>query len=61
MVMRRGWFNQPSTLQPLHRMHGKKCVVNDTKEKNVTVYFSEGKVLSMVVPRNTLSFGFKES
>lgn len=58
--MRRAWFNQPSTLQPLHRMHGIKCVVDDTKETHVTVYFSEGKVLSMVVPRNTLSFGFKE-
>lgn len=48
----RSWINQPSTLQPLNYMNGMKCIVVDTGEdKTVTVFFTEGCIVSMEVPR----------
>lgn len=47
----RAFINQPSANQPLHKLHGKWCVVEDTGKKTVTIYFTEGEVHSMVVPR----------
>ena len=43
----RAWINQPSTLQPLHHMHGVKCIVEDNGGNTVTLYFTEGDVHSM--------------
>lgn len=51
----RAWVNQPSKLQPLHGFHGKKCIVNDYGDTVVTVWFTEGEIHSMVVPRNCVS------
>jgi len=51
----RAWINQPSTLQPLHEYHGKRCIVNDTDDKTVTIYFTEGAIHSMMVPRLCIS------
>jgi hypothetical protein len=49
----RGVINQPSTLQPLHDMHGKYCIVvdDDSSSKVVRLYFIEGVVHSMMAPR----------
>lgn len=55
MPIYRAWVNQPSTLQPLHSMHGMKCIVNDTGEKSVTLYFTEGDLHSTTAFRETIS------
>lgn len=51
----RAWINQPSTLQPLHKMHGQRCIVQDTGDRSVQVWFTEGAVHSMQVLRECLS------
>lgn len=60
--MTRMWINQPSTLQPWHYMHGDNVLV-EMGGKNptamVTVYFTKGEVVSMLVHRNALSGGWK--
>lgn len=45
--MRRMWINQPSTLQPLHHLHGVNVLAEGTK-----VYFLSGPTISMEVPTN---------
>lgn len=51
----RAWINQPSTLQPLHHLNGTRCIVDDQRQKTVTLYFTEGKTHSMVAPRQCVS------
>lgn len=51
----RAWINQPSTLDPCHKHHGKYCIVNDTGDTSVDVYFTEGVLHSMRVPRLSVS------
>lgn len=57
MAIYRAWINQPSTLQPLHSLHGKVCIVhdNDINSRNVTLYFTEGDVHSMDASRLCVS------
>lgn len=45
----RAWINQPSTLQPLHTMHGMRCIaINDPKTPGTAdIYFTEGDLISM--------------
>lgn len=51
----RAFINQPSSSQPLHTMHGKRCIVQDWDGNDVTVFFTEGPVQSMVLSRLTIS------
>lgn len=52
----RGWFDQPSTQQDYHALHGRRCIVYDSGEgKSVQVYFTEGPVRSMEVLRYCIS------
>lgn len=51
----RAWINQPSTLQPLHRLHGTRCIVHDTGDISVTLYFTEGNTHSMTALRQCIS------
>lgn len=52
----RGWINQPSTLQPLHELHGKSCIVVDNGDKDsVRLYFTEGEVHSMEALRRCVT------
>ena len=53
--IKRMWINQPSSLQPLHELHGRNVLTIDEE----TVYFTCGEVVSMMVPQNTLSEGWK--
>ena len=55
MEIYRGWINQPSSLQQLHKLHAKKCIVIDKKQVCVDIYFTEGDVISMRVPRVCIS------
>jgi hypothetical protein len=51
----RAWINQPSTLQPLHALHGVTCIVHDRGDPSVTLYFTEGAVHSMEAFRTCIS------
>ena len=55
MKIYRGWINQPSKLQPLHEIHGKKGIVMDSGGKTVRMYFCTGTVVSMQAPRLSIS------
>ena len=50
----RVWINQPSKLQPLHKYHGKVGIAFKDSNDIITVYFTEGSLLSMIVPENVL-------
>lgn len=54
-LLYRGWINQPSTQQPLYRLHGKHCIVEDTGDRSVTLHFTEGDVHSMTALRGCVS------
>ena len=57
---RRVWINQASTLQPLHKYHGKVGIaVYDKKSKTVSLHFTEGDVHSMIVPISSIELKFK--
>lgn len=61
--MYRARIDQPSTLQPLHHMHGIKVIVDPNSVKGnggnvVTVALLEGPVTTMVVPLLSLSEGW---
>jgi len=51
----RALINQPSTLQPLHRLSGRYCIAVDTGERSLTIYFTEGDTHSMTVLREWIS------
>ena len=51
----RAWINQPSKSQPLHDLHGRYCIVEDTGDVSVRIWFTEGSLHSMQAPRNTIS------
>ena len=54
--MNRMWINQPSTLQPLHELHGVRVLADGNR-----VWFLDGDVVSMEVPPRTLSKGWPKS
>jgi hypothetical protein len=40
-MMYRAFINQPSTLQPLHHLHGQHCIVNDLDDTCVETINNE--------------------
>lgn len=56
--MKRMWINQPSTLQPLHHLHGTNVLAEVEKDGTLRVWFLSGDVIDMQVPRGTLGFGW---
>lgn len=57
--MKRMWINQPSTLQLLHSRHGENVLAVKEGDKHYTIYLLNGNVISMLVPLNILSRGWK--
>lgn len=57
--MQRMWINQPSTLQPLHHLHGTNVLAAHEYGSTWRVYFLAGNAVSMQVPHATLSKGWK--
>lgn len=51
----RVWINQPSTLQPDHRLHGKKGIAIPEEGKFVDIHFTDGLVHSMRIAKLSLS------
>jgi len=56
--MKRMWINQPSTLQPLHHLHGVQVLASPDTDRTARAYFLSGDVIDMQVPRETLSGGW---
>jgi hypothetical protein len=56
MKPQRMWINQPSTLQPHHNLHGKRCIaILEEGERFVRVCFTDGPIHSMMMDRVCLS------
>lgn len=59
MALHRMFFNQPSTLQPDHHLHGVNVLVDLSRDRPVArVYFLEGPVVSGEYSRLSLSHGW---
>ena len=58
-VMKRMWFNQPSKLQPLHRLHGVNVLACPDTDRTMRAYFLSGDIIDMQAPRETLSEGWR--
>lgn len=56
--VRRAWINQPSTLQPLHRMHGTRVIALPSTEDQCVVCPVDGDIVSLLVPKSCLSSGW---
>ena len=59
--VRRCWINQPSSLQPLHHLHGVRVLATKDYGDLDRVYFLDGDVISQVVPRLALVEGWREA
>lgn len=64
--MRRMWINQPSTLQPNHKLHGinvlacpREIIDFEINEPTRRIYFLDGPVISMEILASSLSDGWK--
>ena len=58
---RRCWINQPSSLQPLHHLHGVRVLATKDYGDLDRVYFLDGDVISQVVPRLALVEGWRDA
>lgn len=61
LKFKRMWVNQPSTLQPDHKLHGSLVYAADTGEKYIDIYFLNGPAISQRIARLSLSEGWPES
>lgn len=59
-MLKRMWINQPSTLQPHHKLHGVN-VLFDTESPDTVVYFLTGPVICQQVQKIALSPGWRET
>lgn len=55
----RMWINQPSTLQPLHKLDRTNVLAVEDGDRVMRVYFLSGPIVSQQVPRNALSPGWR--
>ena len=56
--MKRMYIDQPSTLQPLHALHGTNVLAEEEADKVMRVYFLSGDIVSQQVPKLCLSEGW---
>lgn len=59
MELERMWINQPSTLQPLRHLHGTNVLALKSEGSTSRVWFTSGDIISIEIPTNTLSKGWK--
>lgn len=57
--IKRAWINQPSTLQPLHKLNGVNVLAIPEDDKCSRIYFLSGDVISARVPSLVLSKGWR--
>lgn len=53
--MKRMWINQPSTLQPLHRLNGANVLAVVENDATYKIYFLSGPVISQQCSKLCLS------
>lgn len=58
-MIRRAWINQPSKLQPLHKLHGTNVLAERDTDRTTRVYFLNGPVFSQQVLNECLSDGWR--
>jgi hypothetical protein len=56
--LRRMWIDQPSTLQPLHHLHGTRVLGYKEYEGTYRVFFLEGDIVSQQAPSLCLGEGW---
>lgn len=56
----RMWINQPSTLQPLHHLHGTRVLAQHEYDDTWQIYFLSGDTISMQASRLCLSEGWPD-
>lgn len=54
----RKWINQPSTLQPLHHLHGTNVLAAKEYDDTYRIFFLKGDTISMQVSSLYLSDGW---
>ena len=59
-MLKRMWVNQPSTLQPLHHLHGTRVLAHDNGDGVCHIYFLDGPVISQRALTVTLSDGWPD-
>ena len=55
----RAWINQPSTLQPLHHLHGTNVLAVHEYGSTFRIYFLSGDCISQQADRLCLSIGWR--
>lgn len=62
MALRRMWVNQPSTLQPEHKLHGTIVLAQEELHSTITmrVWFLSGDVVSRQMLKMCLSEGWPD-
>jgi len=60
--MNRYWINQPSTLQPDHKYHGRRVLADTSDEDGdyCRCWFADGPVVNMRVAKTSLSKGWPQ-
>lgn len=56
--LERKWINQPSTLQPLHKLHGTNVLAGYESETTSIIYFLSGPIVDQLAPNLCLSDGW---
>ena len=56
----RMWINQPSTLQPVHKLHGTNVLAEKVREGISRVWFLSGPTISADIPTAALSRGWNQ-
>jgi len=56
--LERMWIDQPSTTQPLHRLHGTNVLAVREDDRYMRVYFLSGDVISQLASSYWLSKGW---
>jgi hypothetical protein len=60
MSIERMWVNQPSTLQPLHNLHGTCVLAEEDGEGFARIWFLKGPVANQRAPWLALSNGWPD-
>lgn len=58
-MVKRMWINQPSTLQPLHHLHGTNVLAEIEYGDTLRIYFLSGDVVSQHANKLWLSEGWQ--
>lgn len=58
--LQRMWVNQPSTLQPYHKLNGVRVLAHLEYGDTFRIYFLSGSVISQQIDKTALSKGWPE-